>query len=137
MGISRVHLRDRYIDTNDACMEVWLRLLVSAIESTHDKPAWLVAAAAEWNEVATMGHGFGVIPDLDNVITDESRRDTVLRLAEAAARRLRELGDPIPAAVLNQLGAGPVDSSFTRDVPAAMFQEVADDFIRLVREAPL
>lgn len=137
MGISRVHMGEQFIDTEDAGMEVWLRLLVGAIEEGYDNPPWLVTAAADWNEVATMGFGFGVIPELDAVITDEERRQVVLGFCQVAMDRLRALGDPIPAEVLNSLGAGPADSSFTRDVPAEVFLEVATDFTRLVRETPL
>lgn len=137
MGISRVHMRDRFIDTEDAAMEVWLRLLVGAIANAAYKPDWLVTASEDWNEVATAGYGYGVIPELDDVIIDEARRQVVLGLSQQAEDRLRALGDPIPADVLNRLGGGPAASSYTRDVPAAVLQEVADDFIRLVRDTPL
>jgi len=84
-----------------------------------------------------MGFGFGAIPELNAFIVDEERRQVVLRLCELAQERLRALGDPIPAAALNQLGAGPPDSHFQRDVPAGVFREVAEQFTALVRDTPL
>jgi hypothetical protein len=71
------------------------------------------------------------------LIEDEERRKIVLGLCEVANERLREMGDPIPAATLNALGAGPADSRFERDVPAAVFREVAARFTKLVQDTPL
>jgi hypothetical protein len=137
MGSSRVHFYRRSIDARDAALEVWLRLLVGAIDERSQAPEWLAAARANWIDVATLGFGYGVIPELDAFIVDEERREVVLGLCASADARLRALGDPIPAATLNALGAGPADSWFTRDVPAAVFAEVAEDFTALVRDTPL
>ncbi len=137
MSSSRIHFRERHMDATDAAMEVWLRLLVGAIDAMPDPPPWLAAAREDWNEAATMGFGFGVIPELDDFIIDDERRKVVLALCEAASERLRELGDPISAEELNALGAGPAGSRFTRDAPAAVFRDVAAQFTALVRDTPL
>lgn len=137
MSSSRIHFRERHMDAPDAAIEVWLRLLVGAIDALPDPPPWLADARADWNDAATMGFGFGVIPELDEVILDEDRRKVVLGLAEAARERLHRMGDPIPAAALNALGAGPEGSRFERDAPAAVFRDVAAQFTALVRDTPL
>jgi hypothetical protein len=137
MSSSRIHFRQRFIDASDAAMEVCLRLVVGAIDALPGPPPWLAAAREDWNTAATMGAGFGVIPELDGFIVDEERRKIVLGFCEAANRRLRELGDPIPAATLNALGTGPSDSWFERDVPAAVFRDAATQFTELVRDTPL
>jgi hypothetical protein len=137
MSSSRIHFRRRFIDVSDAAMEVYLRLVVGAIDAIPEPPPWLVAAREEWNTAATIGTGFGVIPELDGFIVDEGRRKMILGFCEAATKRLREFGDPIPAAILNALGAGPPDSWFERDVPAAVFRDTATQFTELVRNTPL
>jgi hypothetical protein len=137
MSSSRIHFRESYMDVSDAAMGVWLRLLVGAIEAIQDPAPWLVAARDDWNEAATMGAGFGVIPELDGFVDDEERRKVVLGLCELASQRLREMGDPVPAATLNALGAGPADSRFERDVPAAVFRGVAEEFTKLLRDTAL
>jgi hypothetical protein len=137
MSSSCIQFRERHIESLDAAMEVWLRLIVAAIDTVRDPAPWLVAAREDWNEAATMGAGFGVIPELDSIIDNEERRKVVLELCETASRRLRDLGDPIPATTLNALGAGPPDSWFTREVPAEIFTTVAAQFTELIREIPL
>jgi hypothetical protein len=137
MSSSRIHFRKCNMDASDAAIEVWLRLMVDAIDAIQDPAPWLVTAREDWNEAATVGAGFGVIPELDAFIEDEERRKIVLGLCGVANERLREMGDPIPAATLNALGAGPADSRFERDVPAAAFREVAARFTKLVQDTPL
>jgi hypothetical protein len=137
MSSSRIHFRQRFIDASDAAMEVCLRLIVRAIDEIPNPPTWLAAAREDWNTAATMGAGFGVIPELNGFIVDEERRKIVLGFCEAAIQHLHELGDPITAATLNALGAGPSDSWFERDVPAAVFLGAATQFTELVRDTPL
>ncbi|MEZ4399712.1 MAG: hypothetical protein R3B06_06820 [Kofleriaceae bacterium] len=137
MSASRVRLRESYFDASDAALAVWLRLLVDEIDAAEAAPAWLADAREDWHDAATMGFGFGVMPELDDFILDEDRRAVVLALCEAAAARLRALADPVPAATLNALGTGGADAQFQWDVPRAMFQDVADQFTALVRDAAL
>lgn len=137
MSSSRIHFGKCYMDAPDAAMGVWLRLMVGAIDAIEKPASWLVAARDDWNEAATIGAGFGIIPELDAFIEDEERRETVLRLCEVATERLRDMGDPLPAAALNQLGVGPADSRFESDVAAAVFRDVGAQFTKLVRDTPL
>jgi len=137
MSSSRIQFRGCFIDAPDAAIEVWLRLVIGGIDEMPAPPPWLAEAREDWNIVGTQGFGFGVIPELDAFIIDEERRKIVLSLCEAANERLRQLGDPIPAATLNSLGAGPLDSCFPRDVPASVFRDVATSFTELVRDTPL
>jgi hypothetical protein len=44
MSSSRIHFRARFIDASDAALEVWLRLVVGAIDAMPDPPPWLAAA---------------------------------------------------------------------------------------------
>ncbi len=137
MSSSEVTFRGRSFEAPDSALEVWLRLLTIAIDGVAEPADWMSAAHEDWNDAATMGFGYGVIPDLDAFVTDEDRRSIVLHLCERALTHLLAIGDPIPAASLNQLGAGRSDSRFVNDVPAATFTRVADQFIALVRDAQL
>lgn len=137
MSSSCIHFRKCSMDAPDAAIEVWLRLIVGAIDAIQEPAPWLMAAREDWNEAATMGAGFGVIPELDGYIQDEERRRTLLDLCDVATERLWKMGDPIRASTLNSLKAGPRDARFERDVPAAVFRDVAARFTKLVRDTPL
>lgn len=132
MGWSTVRYGNKSFEAADVAMEVWLRLLVIEAEALAEAPQWLAATRDDWNILATEEFGFGVIPDLDGLLTSKERRDLVLSLAERALARLESFGDPVPAARLNALRSGRPDSRFTSDVPAEVFLSVARSFIDLI-----
>lgn len=137
MGASVIHFRGNRLETNDATMEVWLRLLVDAARAHPGRSPWLEEMVGEWEIVATSGFGYGVVPELDEYIIDNERQRSLLVLCATARKRLDSLGDPVSAVLLNALRAGPEDAAFTRDVPAAVFTSVAAAFTALVSEAEL
>ena len=118
-------------------METWLRLVIAAIDDVVDAPEWLAEVRQDWYAVATGVFGFGVIPELDEFLTGEDRRRVILDLCRAARRRLAELADPIPKAVLNQINTGIRDGWYTSEVPAAIFADTGDRFLELIRDTPL
>lgn len=132
MGTSEVSYRGRSFEAPDPVLEAWLRLLVDEVDALNAVPTWLRTARDQWQLIATQEFGFGVIPDLDGVLTDEERRKVVLALAHRALARLESFGDPIPAKTLNRLGAGKPDSAFSRDVSAEVFLMPARAFIALL-----
>jgi hypothetical protein len=75
-------------------------------------PDWLPAVRDDWQLLATEEFGFGVVPDLDGVLTDSVRRELLLQLSKRALKRLEAFGDPISAATLNALGAGKSGGGF-------------------------
>jgi hypothetical protein len=97
-------------------------------------PDWLPAVRDDWQLLATEEFGFGVVPDLDGVLTDSVRRELLLQLSKRALKRLEAFGDPISAATLNALGAGKSGGGFPRDLPAHVFLEPARTFIRLLED---
>jgi hypothetical protein len=133
MGTSIITYRDKTIETEDAIMEVWLKILVDEIDKLQQKHEWLVDARTEWEIVAVNEFGFGVIPELDQYIKDESQMKIVLGLARCARARLLTLGHPISPETLNSLGAGQSTSRFTRALPLQAFLQVADAFIGLLQ----
>jgi len=48
-------------------------LTVRQIDALPEVPAWLREVREEWHLQATAGFGFGVMPGLDDVATDEER----------------------------------------------------------------
>jgi hypothetical protein len=134
MGTSRVWFRGRHFDALDPVLEVWLRLLVDEIDALDNAPDWLPAVRDDWQLLATEEFGFGVVPDLDGVLTDAVRRELLLQLSKRALKRLEAFGDPISAATLNALGAGKSGGGFPRDLPAHVFLEPARTFIRLLED---
>lgn len=133
MGTSRVNFAGHHIDAPDPVLEVWLRLLVDVVDDLGDVPDWLKAARDDWQLLATEEFGFGVVPDLDGLLIDDARRETVLGLARRAYARLESMGDPIPATTLNSLGAGKDGEGFPRDVPAETFLKPARAFLELLK----
>jgi hypothetical protein len=127
MGVSTWSYRGKHFDASDAVLEVWLRLVVAALDEVTPQTSWLAELRQQWYELATEQFEFGVVPDLDAELIDEERRELVLHAAERALSRLEGLGDPISTAQLNALGKG-----FTRDLPASMFLQVARSFIALL-----
>ena len=93
--LSSIHLRESSIDVADGALEIWLRLVIAAIDDVARPTRMASEARQDWYEVATEEFGFGVIPELDALLTGEDRRSVVLDLCHAARRRLAELGDPI------------------------------------------
>jgi hypothetical protein len=132
MSSTTVVFRGHEFEANDVALEVWLALLADEVEAGADSPEWLRKAAEEWNVAATGHFGYGVDPDLDDIVTDDARREVVLAKARRALGRLQALGPTIPATTLNALrdwGAGYV---FTSDADARYFLRTAQYFIKLL-----
>lgn len=130
MAWSRIEFQGRHFDANNSVMEIWLRLVTDEIDKIERPSEWLEALREEWTVQTTWGTS--IDPELDAYITDEERRRIMLALCDPALARLRAMGDPIPASVLNALGVGPEDSTFTRDPDASVFLSEAESFIDLL-----
>src|SRR5579862_5532606 len=121
MGISRIHFKDRAVDVPDGAMEVFLRLLVDEIDREPAPPDWLRSAREDWQLAATGEFGFGVIPELDAYLTDDSRKTCLLGLADRARARL------------DALGVGAPESVFEGDIEAATLLTPIDAFLTMLR----
>jgi hypothetical protein len=132
MSSTTVAFRGHEFEANDTALEVLLALLVDEIEASADSPEWLRKAAEEWNVAATAHFGYGVDPDLDDIITDDSQREAVLAKARQALKRLQALGPSISARTLNALRDWGTGYEFTRDVDAQHFVRTAEYFIKLL-----
>jgi hypothetical protein len=73
-----------------------------------------------------------VVPDLDGVLTDPDRRQTVLRAARRALAKLESFGDPISASTLNAVRPARAESRFQADLGADLFLRPAREFVRLL-----
>lgn len=133
MGTSRVSFRGKHFDAPDPVLEVWLRLLVDEIDALTDAADWLRTTRDDWQLMATEEFGFGVVPDLDRVATDDERCKTLLELSERALVRLKQFGDPLQPATLNAIGAGKPGTGFTKPVAARLFLEPALAFIDILK----
>jgi len=132
MGSTFIDYRAQGFEANDGAIEVLLALLVQEIDKLDQIPDWLREARDEWELQATAGFGFGVMPELDRFITDDSRRYTVIDLTRRALKELESWGDPITSETLNDLETGGKNSTFTEDVPAAIFLRTARYFLKLL-----
>jgi hypothetical protein len=132
MGSSEIDYRGRSFDARDGVLEVLFRLLVDEMDRLPEKPEWLTEVRNDWYEQATEEFGFGVEPELDINLSDESRRELILALARRVLVHLETLGDPIPAATLNAIGAGKPETKFEGDVSAVLFLDGARSLIELL-----
>lgn len=133
MGSTFVRYGSSGFEANDATLEVWLALMVAAIDELDRPPAWLAEVREEWHTQATAGFGFGVDPGLDDVATTKERRDVILDLSALALTRLRRYGPSIPKDELNAILQSGDGSTFTGDVPTERFETVGEYFVRLLR----
>jgi hypothetical protein len=132
MSSTYVDFQNRGFEANDATLEVWLALLVREIDQLDDVPDWLREVREEWHLQSTAGFDFGVMPGLDRYITDEDKRQAILKLARQALQRLERFGPVITRDQLNSLGTAREDSFFTADVASSEFTRPARYFIKLL-----
>ena len=136
MSSTYVAFRDRGFEANDAVLEVLLALLVTEIDRLQDAPDWLREIREEWNIQSTAGFSFGVMPGLDNFVTSEEKRQTILALAGKALQKLESYGPVITRDQLNALETGGEGSTFTCDVATSEFTRPARCFIKLLEGNP-
>lgn len=134
MGSTYVEFRGRGFEASDATLEIWLLLLVEEIDSLPSRPRWLQDVREEWYIQATEVFGFGVMPGLDEVVTNEERRDVILDLSSRAMKRLRTYGRVISKDELNAILRGGPDHMFTEDARTEPFVRTGDYFTKLLRE---
>lgn len=134
MGSTFVEFRNRGFEASDATIEIWLLLLVDEIDKVTNPSDWLKGVREEWHLQATAGFGFGVMPDLDNVVTSTERRDVILGLSSKAMERLRGYGPIVHKDELNAIRNGGEVCFFTKDLPTEAFEKVGDYFVKLLRE---
>jgi hypothetical protein len=132
MGSSYVRFRGAGFEANDATLEVWLALVVRAVDRLPAVPPWLQEARDDWHVQAREGFGFGIVPDLDRYAGDDVRRELLVGVCEAARRELEAMGPVLSGEVLDALGTGG-DSVFAEHVPAAIFVRTARWFLALLR----
>lgn len=126
MGTSTWSFRGKRFDAPDPVLEVVLSLVIEALDELPAAPSWWPELRQEWHELVTEEFGFGVVPDLDSALADDTRRELVLRAAERALARVRALGDPISGAALP-------GAPFERDQPAHLFVQPLRELIALLQ----
>jgi hypothetical protein len=119
--------------SRDSALELWLYLLAQEVDQMEATSEWLRAAAAEWHLQATGGFDGSVSAELNRHAPTPEQAAAIVIVAERALGALRTRGEIMPAAWLNSLGLGGPGSSFTKDVPTALFLSVGETFLRLLR----
>jgi len=133
MGSTFVEFRNRGFEADDGALEIWLLLLVDAIDKLPSAPQWLKEVREEWYINATAVFGYGVMPGLDRVVTDSERRDVILDLCSKAMKQLNDYGPVITMSDLNSILMANERHMFTADAKTERFEKVGDYFTRLVR----
>src|SRR4051812_41738586 len=103
MGSSFVKFNNRGFWSGDWLIEVWLRFLVWEIDKLDERPEWLQALREKW-DVQAKGVGVGVTHvGLDDYVTTDERKETVLALAYAALATIKQFGEEIPKEVMETI----------------------------------
>jgi hypothetical protein len=118
--------------TTDAKLEIWLHLLVRAVDRLPEREPWLSEAREDWHLGATVGFSGCVPTYLDEVVgvAPRIRLPTMLALAGSVQNDLQRR-QSIPRQELADAGVGGhVD--WTRDVDTALVLPVARAVIDLL-----
>src|SRR5580700_5178059 len=103
MGDSYIWFSGHDFNATDGPIEIWLLLLVEQIDRLSGVPGWLKDARDHWLRQATVESGYGVYPNLDEIVTDEGRRLTLISISQHALQDLRRHGDIVKKDDLNRL----------------------------------
>ncbi|MFN8511781.1 MAG: hypothetical protein U0232_34060 [Thermomicrobiales bacterium] len=132
MGTSFVEYREVGFWASDGSLDLWLTLLVREIDSRTPIPTWLAELREHWQEQATFG-GVGCISlYLDEYITDDTRRHTVLSVAGGALARLTRYGETVTRDELNTITESTPRKYWTEDLPVVQFAALGNAFIALL-----
>ena len=134
MGSTFVTFRDRSFEASDAVLEIWLHLLVEAIDKTPHLPNWLKEVREEWYIQATEVFGFGVMPGLDRIVTSLERRDVILGLCSTAMKRLHDYGPIISKDELNIILGADERHCFVANGRTERFEKAGEYLMKLLRE---
>jgi len=132
MATSFVAFRQFGFWCNDSVLETWLSYFLEVLDRQENLPGWLQQLHQGWEAQATVGVVGCIDLSLDEVVTDESRVATLLKLAAQTNYLLAAHGEFIPAEVLNQRQYQPDGITWTAAVATAMFLKVGQLFSRLL-----
>ena len=132
MSSTFVSFHGQGFEANDSALEIWLAILVNEIRKLDQIPDWLREVRDEWHLQSTAGFGFGVMPRLDDFVTSEERRVSILKLAHQALDKLKGFGETVSREELNLLMTGGEGATFTQDVPSSELVRPARYFIKLL-----
>ena len=137
MSVSDVVYKGAEFSAPDSALEIWLKLITDAIDELPDPPDWLGQLRDDWYVQATEHFGFGIVPNLDKWLVDETRRHTLLDLCQRAMTRLDALGDPLTADAMNSVGVSSEESPFTQDDVRGVVRDTARTFVALLTGDPV
>ncbi len=124
VGYSDVNFRGAGFQAHDVELAVWMHYVVAAIDRSGDRPGWLDDLRANWSDQATGGFGFGIVPGLDDFVT-EGRRALMSAFFRQALAEMERHGDTLTVGELDSLKAGGPDAVFSEDLPMERFRNVA------------
>ena len=130
MGSSFTEYRGKGFWTRDWGIEVWLFLLVREVDQLDSVPEWLAEAREHWWIHAPQGLMGCVHANLDEILTDEERVETVLLLARGALTWLEQHGAQIRFQELDDLMGGWPESE---TIETEKFLRIGRAFVALLR----
>lgn len=92
--------------STDNGLDVWQNFLRAAIEKMPDKPAWLSDFQEHLREQMYMAGSGAMDPGLDDFVTDEDRKDLLIRLVKQTIARIESYGGTIATDELLEMGLG-------------------------------
>lgn len=103
MGYSITEYKEKKIISMDFKIEIWLRHICREVTKISDVPLWLDKAQKYWvDHVENYVNGC-IDPRLDDFLTNDGRRDCLIKICERIYKEIEGLGDYIPKEYLNNL----------------------------------
>ena len=131
-----IHYRGAGFYAHDVDLAVWMHHVVAAIDLEADHPTWLDDLREDWHTQATQGFGFGIMPQLDKVVTDD-RKPLLLQLFRHARDAMNQHPDIMTPDELNTLQASGPNAVFVGDLPMELFRRVGRGAVALLEGTPL
>ena len=121
MGHSITDFHGAAFTAKDWKVQVWLHLLVRAIDRLPEKPDWLCSAREYWYEQATIAVNGLVCPNLDRFLHDDSSVAVLRKLVEQGFSEFRQFGEKVPCAYLNEICQLTAHNQYVQDIPTESF----------------
>ncbi len=106
MGMSTVTYCGRQFAAPDGLLEIWLHAVADEIGHSANATTWLEELREDWHDQATLGFGFGIVPNLDKWAADKPRIDIIRELFQAVLNRFKPPGSVFSGTQRDSLGLG-------------------------------
>ena len=117
-------------------VQTWLCIMAEHIGRLSGCPDWLHETREHWLSQGTESVEGPVLPDLDDYLGDDRRREFILQLSIFAFDRLKKMGPSVPIEYLRSIGAEQPGTMYLKAPPSESFVAYGEKWIMLLRGEP-